>query len=467
MSSGCAAGSAALNGSSSSAKKRPPNIIFVLTDDLNTNLLPYMPQVQQMQREGMSFGNYYVTDSLCCPSRTTTFTGRFPHNTGVFTNSGDDGGFGAFNKNGNQNDTFATSLKASGYNTALMGKYLNGYDPKKNGVPPGWTDWAVAGNGYPEYNYSLNVNGKVVKYGKQPKDYLTNVISNKGQAFIKKSVQSKKPFMLELSTFAPHGPATPAPKDKNLFPTAKAPRSKAFNESNISDKPSWLRSRSKLTKAQIAKIDASFRKRARSVQAVDRMIANLRATLKAQGQDRNTYLVFSSDNGFHLGEHRLTPGKQTAFDSDIRVPLVVLGPGVRSGSTNSKLVQNTDLRPTFEQIAGRKVPSSVDGHGLLPYLRGKGQSDRRAVLVEHHGPNTAADDPDRQDAASGNPPSYAAIRTDHELYVEYITGEREYYDLRRDPQELNNTAKQLSRRKLAALKAELNRLKSCKGTQCK
>jgi N-acetylglucosamine-6-sulfatase len=444
-----------------------PNIIFVLTDDLATNLVAYMPKVQQMQRQGTSFSNYFVTDSLCCPSRSTTFTGKFPHNTGVFTNTGADGGYQAFNAHGNQQQTFATALKSAGYRTAMMGKYLNGYQPT-DPVPPGWSEWDVAGNGYPEYDYSLNENGKVVQYGHQPGDYLTDVLNRKGQNFIAQSAKAGQPFMMELATFAPHGPATPAPRDANKFPDLRAPRGPAFNEADMSDKPKWIEDRPTLNQKQTNRIDMAFRKRARAVQAVDKMLGDLQAALKKNGVDRDTYIVFGSDNGFHMGDHRLMPGKQTAFDTDINVPLVVTGPGVAAGHKSTVLAQNTDLCPTFETLGGAKVPDSVDGRSLVPFFKGDAVRDTRdAVLVEHHGPGQAADDPDKQTRAKGNPPSYEAVRTDHDVYVEYADGEREYYDVRKDPNELDNAIGRVSQTRLNQLKAMLHKLEKCSGKECR
>src|SRR3954447_4034528 len=317
----------ALSLPATSAAQAParPNIIFVLTDDLAWNLVQYMPHVQDLQRRGLTFSRYYVTDSLCCPSRASIFTGRFPHNTEIFTNGGSDGGFEQFHARGLEKRTFATSLQAAGYRTAMMGKYLNGYFPLSavDGaplyVPPGWDEWDVAGNGYGEFNYDLNVNGQAVHHGRQPQDYLTDVIAGRAVDFINRSADANAPFVVELATFAPHAPSTPAPRDANAFPGLTAPRPRSFDQANT-DPPRWLSRHRPLTAAQKAQIDMQFRKRAQSVQAVDTMIGNLEATLQARGLADNTYIVFSSDNGYHMGEHRLTPGKMTAFDSDIRVP---------------------------------------------------------------------------------------------------------------------------------------------------
>src|SRR3954447_15625157 len=171
---GCGAGP----GSATRPDRSPKtNIVMVLTDDLATNLVQYMPHVQALAKKGTTFANYSVTDSLCCPSRSSMFAGRFPHDTEVFTNSGKDGGFTVFRSRGEESSTFATDLQSAGYRTAMMGKYLNGYLPKDKYVPPGWTEWNVAGNGYPEYDYNLLENGRVQHYGAAPDDYVTDVVS--------------------------------------------------------------------------------------------------------------------------------------------------------------------------------------------------------------------------------------------------------------------------------------------------
>src|SRR5262249_52678700 len=156
------------------------NIVFILADDFQWNLVEHMPSLQQLQKDGTTFSRYFVANSLCCPSRTTMFSGRFSHNTGVFTNGSPDGGYTLFHDKGEEGATFATALQAGGYRTAMLGKYLNGYEPTSMTVPPGWADWNVAGNGYPEFNYDLLQNNAVVHYGSEAKDYLTDVIAGLG-----------------------------------------------------------------------------------------------------------------------------------------------------------------------------------------------------------------------------------------------------------------------------------------------
>ncbi len=447
---------------------RRPNIVFVLTDDLAQNLVRYMPHVLQMQHAGETFSHYFVTDSLCCPSRASILTGRFPHNTHVFDNSPPEGGYETFSERGEQRETFALALQRVGYRTALMGKYLNGYKPNAPGgarVPPGWNEWDVAGDGYPEYGYHMNSDGRVRAYGYAPRDYLTNVIARKGVSFIERSAASRRPFLLELATFAPHSPYTPARRDYGEFPGLRAPRTPAFNTVG-SEEPAWLRDFSPLDPSQVATIDAKFRRRAQAVQAVDRMIGEIEATLAAKGLARDTYIVFSSDNGLHMGEHRLRPGKLTAFDTDIKVPLVVTGPGVPAGRTVNQMSENIDLCPSFEELAGAPVSPSIDGHSLVRLLHGhRAPGWRRDVLIEHHGRVLDAGDPDLPSEGSGNPPSYEAIRTPRSLYVEYVTGEREYYDLRQDPFELHNLAARLTRGHERRLHRTLERLERCRGAR--
>ena len=450
----------------SEAAPSRPNIVFILTDDLSMDLLPYMPHVLAMEQQGLSFSNYFVSDSLCCPSRASTFTGNFPHDTGVFSNTGADGGFQKFHDLGEEQHTFAVALQNAGYRTALMGKYLNEYlqVPPSSGipenyVPPGWSDWDVAGWGYNEYDYDLNENGTIRHYGHEPSDYLTNVLADKAVSFIDGAASTSAPFFLEVATFAPHFPYTPAPEDVGRFPDLRAPEPPSFNRLPT-NAPRWLAAHGSLSRGQIKTINRVFRRRAEAVQAVDRLIGQIESALSADGVAGNTYLVFSSDNGLHTGEYRLMPGKLTAFDTDIRVPLIVDGPGVAVGATTSAMSENVDLAETFAAIGGTSL--SADGHSLAPLFSGVTPVDwRTAALVEHHGPDMRGFDPDFQQPASGNPRTYEAMRTDRFLYVEYDDGEREFYDLQNDPFELHNLAGQLTDATLDQLHEALLAMETC------
>jgi N-acetylglucosamine-6-sulfatase len=460
-----------------SARPAPhrPNIVFVLTDDLDWNLVQYMPHVQTLRTQGTTFTNYLVTDSLCCPSRASIFTGSYPHNTGIFRNGGADGGFALFHARGEESDTFATRLRSHGYLTALMGKYLNGYtaqrrvDGKPLYIPPGWSAWDVAGNAYSQFDYNLNENGRLVHYGSRPRAYLTDVLARRGSAFIDRASAAGKPFFLEISTFAPHLPYTAAPRDAADFPGLQAPRTPAFNEADVSDKASWLSDHPRLTAQQIGQIDTAYRERAQSVEAVDDLIAKLQKRLQREGVGDDTYFFFSSDNGYHLGDHRLMPGKLTAFETDIRVPLVVTGPDVVAGRNVARVTENVDLYPTFVRLGQAGASPLVDGKSLVPLLRGNpAPLWRDAALVEHHGPDFGvAAGPDAPSVGSGNPSTYEALRLPHAMYVEYANGEREYYDLESDPYELMNIYPQLSLSHVDAVHSQLATLESCRGaTTC-
>ena len=352
----------------------------------------------------------------------------------------------------------------------MMGKYLNGYldqhgaasTPKGAYVPTGWSEWDVAGWGYPEFNYYLYSDGKVVHYGHRPSDYLTDVLARSGVEFIDKAAASRRPFFLELATFAPHAPYVPAPRNAHAFPGLQVPRTPNFDVLPT-HAPDWLAPHHPLTPRQLADVNDAFRRRARSVLAVDSMIGRIEQALAANGVARRTYIVFSSDNGYHTGQYRLLPGKLTAFDTDIHVPLVVTGPAVPAGATTDAMAENIDLAKTFAAIGGTTLPS--DGHSLLPLWNGKAPSNwRNAVLIEHQGRNERADLPDFQEPLSGNPPTYYALRTATFLYVEYSGDrKREFYDLRTDPFELHNLAGTLTAAQHAQLHRALRTAVRCHG----
>jgi N-acetylglucosamine-6-sulfatase len=470
---GSAPGSGSVPQGGSTQKPGPaptrPNIVFVLTDDLADNLVTpeFMPNLWALEHDGADFTHYFVTDSLCCPSRASIFTGRYPHDTGVFTNTGSDGGINAFNAHGDQSSTVATDLERTGYRTAMMGKYLNRYEPK-DPPAPGWDEWDVTGNqGYSEFNFDLNENGRIVHYGgaNAPTDnYLTDVLSERADNFIKTSAEAhvRSPFFLEVATYAPHSPYTPAPRYADLYPDLNYPRTPAYDRANV--RPAgWLAHEPPLSAQSNTLIEAAFRKRAQSVRSVDDMIGRLVATLKSTGVWANTYLVFSSDNGYHMGEHRLLPGKLTAFDTDINVPLIVVGPRVPHDKVVASFAENIDLRPTFDAWAATMPNEAIDGRSLEPVLAEPTPPTDwpQGALIEHRGPVGDPNDPDYPALNSGNPTSYEALRLEGALYVEYKDGEREWYNLVTDPYELRNTYGDLRPAFRQELHAELVLIEQC------
>jgi arylsulfatase A-like enzyme len=478
--------------SSTATNTHKPNVLFILTDDLDLAEISTMPHLEQLLvDQGVSFSDYFASVSLCCPSRATTLRGQYSHNTGVETNGGTNGGFETAHRLGIESSTIATWLHADGYRTALIGKYLNGYP---NGVPqtyipPGWDEWdsAVAGNPYSQFNYTLNSNGTLVKYGAAPTDYGTDVYVKKAQDFITRSAKDHKPFFTYLAVYAPHQPATPAPRDADAFPGAQAPRIPAYNALDVSGKPQFIQQLPLMGPAVQLRTDNLYRRRLQSLQAVDLGISHLVDTLRTTGQLDNTYLVFTSDNGFHLGQFRMPAGKQTAYDFDVHLPLIVRGPGIPKKTTAHQLTGNIDLAPTFAAMAGVTPPAFVDGRSFLPIAKDPSTDTtwRTSYLVEHWKEDDtgatvgkAPQEPGdldqtqapraRRSAAANNPiPEYHAVRTGRYLYVEYVTGERELYDVIADPDQLHNIVTTADPALVQQLAAQVKSLESCKASSCR
>ncbi|MEH1814066.1 MAG: sulfatase [Nostoc sp.] len=496
-----------------------PNILFVLVDDMDAYTInrdpeKYAPNIKSLLIDkGATFPNFFVNVSLCCPSRTNILRGQYAHNTGVLTNSSPDGGFQKAYSQGLEKETIATSLQANGYQTALIGKYLNGYPdtaPNDTYIPPGWTEWYSPmekgknrkdqkkyGNPYDQENYTLNKNGKLVKYGDKAEDYGTDVYRDFAIDFIQRSTKDGKPFFVYLAPFNIHGPYTPAKRHRHLFPDVKAPRPDNFNEADVSTKPQFMQELPQLNQKKIDDVDESYRKRLRSLQSVDEAIDKLVDTLKANGQLDNTYIIFTSDNGYKQGIHRASTGKESAYEEDIRLNLVVRGPGIPSGKKLQEQVGNIDFFPTFTEMAGVKPPAFVDGRSFLPLLKGttsnlpkwrsafliehKQNQRRRAVLEnqtkllqdqsELEDQLELEDLSELQSLQKGGQvpkiPTYQAIRTQDYTYVEYKTGAKELYNIKKDPYQLNNLASTADPTLLKQLADRLSELRTCKADSCR
>jgi arylsulfatase A-like enzyme len=415
-----------------------PNIIFILTDDYANNLVDFMPNLNAMQREGVTFNNYYVSNSLCCPSRSSIFTGMLPHNTLVETNTPPNGGYEAYMEHGDAQESFCVALQHAGYKTAMMGKFLNGYLPRKHQPLPGWTDWFVAGGGYRNFDYDINSNGQILHYSHAPQDYLTDVLSRRADSLI--NAWKNHPFFIEIATFTPHGPFIPAPRHEKLFENEKAPRTPRFNKQADSTAPDWLRTLQPLGSKQIDRIDNIFRKRLQCVMSIDEMLGSIRKLLNQAGISDRTYIFFSSDNGYHLGDYSMVQGKQTPFDIDIRVPLIACGPNVAKGSLQQAITSNIDLAPSFAALAGVQLTGTPDGRDIQHLLREKTEriNWRNFAIIERRRANYNRNDPDLQEPEDGRLPSYTALRFHNLLYVEYETGEISCYNVQNDPNELKN-----------------------------
>ena len=450
-----------------------PNFIVVMTDDQDLATFEYMPLVRErIGQAGLTFSNSFVTNPVCCPSRATLLTGQYSHNHGVLTNEPPRGGFNKFASEGRERDTIAVWLNRGGYYTGLIGKYLNRYPEgvASSYVAPGWNEWAVIFSNRGSdafYDYSLNEGGAIRNYGRTPADYITDVILGRSLEFLRRAeADDAKPFFLHLTPNAPHRPADPAPRHATALPGIRMPRTANWNEADISDKPRWLRdffTPFTVPDGENA-IDSLFQQRARSLLAVDEMVARVMDELSALGELENTYIVFTSDNGFLMGSHRFGRGKDAPYEESIRVPLVMRGPGIRRGSTSDAFVINNDLAPTILELGGVTVPSSVDGRSLVPLLQGRKPSDWRTdFLVEHWSPQVDS----QEDPLSAAIPDYAAVRTERHMYVEYVTGETELYDLRTDPFQLNSLHASASNSVVSPLRTRLNALRNCAGASCR
>jgi N-acetylglucosamine-6-sulfatase len=420
-------------------------------DDLNFATVQRMPELRSLViEEGVSLQNTFVSYPLCCPSRATILTGLYAHNHDVRGNAPPDGGFQKFRSEGYEESTIAVRLQEGGYTTGLFGEYLNYYlDEDPTHVPPGWDEWHARGD-IAYYEYELNENGEIVSYGNDTEDYFTDVLSRKATDFVRRATSHSQPFFLYLAPAAPHEPAIPAQRHKGAFAEEKAPRPPSFNEEDVSDKPSWIQEIDSLSDEQIAEIDDRYRNWLASMLAVDEMVASLIQELKGAGELDNTFIFFTSDNGYHQGEHLIDYGKNTPYEESARVPLFVRGPGVPAGSEVERLALNTDFAPTFADLAG--IEFSADGRSLAPLLRGEDPAWRSSVLLEGF--------------AGGNPPSYEAVRTETHKYVEYDNGETELYDLEADPYELENLPKLTNPSLAVNLKTQLSALRSCAGNGC-
>ena len=477
-----------------STQQSKPNIVFILTDDQDrtANSLDYMPYLNKILRQGgTEFTHYYVSTALCCPSRATILRGQYCHNTKIWDN-GDlnnstflSGGFKKWMNLSLESSTIATLFKAGGYETKLCGKYLNGYDdPSASHVPEGWDHW----HGLTKVAYfgpHFSDNGKLLITPKTT--YQTDYIRDQALEFINKQRDKNKPFFLYLSPFAPHAPSRPAPRHAHLFNDTKAPRYPSYNpdDSVQSQKPSWIKILPKLTQTQVDSIDDFYRNRLRALQAVDEMLLNITSALDAEGILDNTYIFYTSDNGQHLGDYRLPAGKRQAYDTDVNVPFLVRGPGIKGGIKNSQLIQSVDLLPTWMELAGIKGPSDAkqqDGKSMMNLLHDKNVEGefRNAAILEMLGgssnmPAIYSKYPLFEKNRFWNN-TYVAIRVTNNIpqiydktnfmFALWCTGETELYNLTTDPHEIKNLADELTTREMMGLQELVVNLSTCAGSEC-
>ncbi|XP_065885331.1 N-acetylglucosamine-6-sulfatase-like [Dysidea avara] len=472
-----------------------PNIIFILTDDQDAtaNSLDYMPRLNKIMREGgTEFTQFYVSTGLCCPSRATILRGQYCHNTEIWDNGGMNndtflsGGFEKFRKLKLENSTVATLFQNGGYETMLCGKYINGYkDNHAHHVPKGWDHW----QGMTDLSYfgpHVSVDGNLVNTSNST--YQTDYIRDQALEFLTKKRNKNKPFFLYLSPHAPHAPSLPAPRHANLFNNMTAPKNPSYNPDDDvqQQKPSWLKILPKLDQNQMDRLDEFYRNRLRAMLAVDEMLQNITDTLEKEEILDNTYIFYASDNGQHLGDYRLSAGKRQAYDTDVRVPFLVRGPGVMAGVKNNQLLQNVDFLPTWVELAGIKGPEDVkqqDGKSMVPLLTGDNSDEefRTAAIIEMYGGSSGMNAQmygkfkDFEGSRFWNN-TYVAIRVtgsipqlysgSNYLFALWCTGEMELYNVTTDPYELKNTVGQLTTQEVMGLQELVVTLSKCVGSEC-
>lgn len=446
-----------------------PNIVLVLMDDFSRDLLPTMRSAARMQRQGASYSHSFVVDSLCCVSRSALFTGQYPRQNGVLTNVSGEipgepyGGFTAFEEYGNPQRSFNVRLQRSGYTTGFVGKYLNEYElkPRKPIPPvmPGWSSFVpVFGSAYDQWGFwngrlSAGADDLLAEQHPRPPSYLSReaidaeyadrFVADEALSFIRDHRGDSAPYFLEVATYATHARTSDEgafPGDP-IFPPMKRDQQRPGNPQgncgpvrcgslraqelpgygddsrdnvplNRAGEPagSWRG----FASAQRPKAHTKLlRDRARMTQHLDRMVQRI---LDEVGPD--TYVVLTSDNGFHLGQNGMDFGKGTPYDTDARVPLLVVGPGVVPGQ-RPQLTSNIDLAPTFEDLAGLRSPRYRSGHSFADTFGNPRAPSRKAVFFEHMGQASTAHDPDAALLGRGinRIPSYVAVRTRDSLLM--------------------------------------------------
>ncbi len=438
----------------------PPNIVVIMTDDQWYDSMAYMPKTNALlAANGVSFSNFHVSNPLCCPSRSTFLTGQYSHTHGVEGNSpASQGGF----ENFDDSSTIATWLQDAGYHTTMIGKYLNGYGGTSSAtyVPPGWDNWRVGNLGSTQllYDYTLNENGTTVSYGSAAEDFKTDVFADKAVENIAAQAPGG-PFFMSVTVTAPHGEygednqsVRAAPRHEGLFANEPFPAKASFNEANVSDKPNYIKNLPLMTQADQDTIIQSWRDKLEGLQSVDDLVGDVVAALDAQGELDNTIIMFTSDNGFFFGEHRVQTGKMKVYEEATRVPLIVRGGAFVGGVTRPQVVANIDLAPTIAALAGVTPGLTSDGISLVPYAASSSYKANRAVLLEITPTNAA---------------TFNAIRTKRWTYSVLATGEEEMYNVITDPLQLKSKHLVAAQQtKKAALAAALDTLDDCAGATC-
>ena len=356
------------------ANSKKPNVVVVMTDDQDVASLDVMPIVKRtLTRRGVTFENTFASYPLCCPSRATFQTGQHAHNHGVLSNKPPEGGYPAFDPS----ETLPVWLDREGYETAHFGKYLNHY-LKGDEVPPGWDRWfGVVEPASRYFKVHVNDQGTLTKFGgKDPDLYSTDLFTDRAVEFIEE--REGEPFYMSIGYVAPHvgksfqefghcdekGPE-PAPRHLGMFDEKEIPRGPAFNEKDVTDKPSDVQDRGKVSGLVLAQKTDKYQCRLEALQSVDEGVGQLVDALRDAGELDDTYIIFVSDNGFIQGEHRIEGGKAVPYESAIHIPMIVRGPGVAKDQVAPALISNVDVVPTLLELTGAEPELVQDGRSFL------------------------------------------------------------------------------------------------------
>jgi arylsulfatase A-like enzyme len=466
----------------SNAQAAPPNIVVILTDDQDQSSMAYMPKTEKLlAEEGITFRNSFVNFSLCAPSRVSLLTGQAAHNHGIHSNA-PNGGSAWESFLPKEGSTLPVWLEGAGYHTAMVGKYINGYGKwtklervarakekqsqsafgrwtasvlnhltdsgQPTGldwVPEGWDLWYAFAGTVSYYDYTINENGALRRFGAAPQDYSTDVLRDRAVRFIKDQAGSSDPFFMLIATKAVHGQgqeeedheAVPSPRYQGAF------KDKVLPVNPVPDQPT---SAGKHGGESEQMVERKYRAQLETLQSVDDLVEAVVAELKTTGALDDTLIVYTSDNGFLFGDHGRI-GKRALFENSMRVPLIVRGPGIPVNAMRDQLVNNLDVVATIEDLSGVRPTLTADGRSLRPLFGDANAAWRSALLLEKG--------------------SDSGLRTPTRKYIRTANGSEELYDLVNDPQELHNkAASPASAGELASLRTTLDRLQTCTGESC-
>jgi N-acetylglucosamine-6-sulfatase len=461
------------------APRRKPNILLIMTDDETLESVRVLANVDRLiTKQGTNFTHYYASFPNCCPSRATLLTGQFSHNNGVRDNVPPYGSV----HNLKSDQTLPVWLKAAGYYTAHIGKYLNGWGADgRIENPKGWDHWAglIDPTTYNYYNYSVSFDGQRRDFGEAPADYQTDVLGGEVVRTIEERAAKRttgapdQPWYISWAPLAPHAQEgettsgetqtkeegiaktfpTPAPKYKGKYAAEPLPKPPSFNQADMSKMPAFFRERTLMQPKSIELVEQEYRQELESLQSVDEWVGNIFNVLEKTAQLDNTVVLFTSDNGFYHGEHRLTFFKVFLYEEGVHLPLIVRGPGFPRGASIDAVAGNVDLAPTILKLAGATSPLVLDGRDLGAVAIDPGRGANRGMLLENL-------------TRSGTAHS-EGIHTDRYVYLTNERNEEELFDLQSDPSQIDNRADDPS---MAAVKADLanrtTKAKVCKGAEC-